>query len=166
MALTQQVVWKEMQTQQTRVSVYGFEYLVDFGPGVQPRYHRVNKQKQCSCKLENCSAIEQVREYLREGGQRAPDPLPPCPVCGSATVRAPEWDGKHTRELGWRCTSGGIGHFLRAKLEGIQKRLRENPWIIPPVDDYPGVRRDEILTADDLKDVYAKAAAEGYDPTA
>ena len=161
-----QRTWSDMQTQQTRVNLYAFEYLVDFGPGVQPRYHRVNKQKKCSCGMETCSAIEQVREYLREGGQRAPDPMPACPICGGKTIRCKEWDGKYTREMGWRCEDGGISHFLKAKLERIYRNWQENPWIIPPADGYPGVRRDEILTADDLKEVNAKALAEGYDPTA
>lgn len=165
MKLAQQV-WEEMQTQQTRVSVYGCEYLVDFGTGVQPRFHRVNKNKQCSCKDPACAAIEEVREYLRNGGQRAPDPLPLCPVCGSTTVRDPDWDGKYTHEPGWRCTTGGIRHFLQHKLERIYRRMQANPWIIPPAGDYPGVRRDEILTADDLREVYARATAGGYDPTA
>jgi hypothetical protein len=107
-----------------------------------------------------------VREYLREGGPRAPDPQPPCPICGGKTIRAPNWDGKNTREPGWRCESGGIRHFLQAKLQRIYHNWQENPWVIPPADGYPGVRRNEILTAGDLKDVYAKAAAEGYDPTA
>jgi len=152
-------------TPKTGVMVRGCEYLVDFGPGVRPRIHRVNKQKQCNCGEPQCAAIEQVREYLRKGGPRAPDPQPPCPICGGKTIRAPDWDGKYTREPGWRCESGGIRHFLQAKLQRIYHNWQENPWVIPPADGYPGVRRDEILTAGALQDVYVKAAAEGYDPT-
>ncbi len=153
-------------TQKTGVQIWGYEYLVDFGPGVRSRFHRVNKQKHCNCGDPHCAAVEQVREYLREGGQRAPDPMPACPICGGKTIRCKEWDGKYTHEPGWRCESGGISHFLKAKLERIYRNWQENPWIIPPADGYPGVRRDEILTADDLKEVNAKALAEGYDPTA
>jgi hypothetical protein len=62
----------------TRIRVIGYTYLVDFGPSTQPRFHTVNKQRSCSCPLkETCPAIEAVAEYLRNGGQRAPDPMPP-----------------------------------------------------------------------------------------
>lgn len=149
-----------------RISIWGCEYLVDFGQGVKPRYHRVNKEKHCSCGAPSCPAIEAVRDYLLEGGRRAPDPLPPCPICGAKEIREPEWDGKYTHELGWRCSQGGIKHFLQQKLERIHKNLIDHPYIIPPVPGYPGVRRDEILTYEDLLPVYQKAADEGYDPTA
>ncbi len=111
----------------TRIRVIGYTYLVDFGPSTQPRFHTVNKQRSCSCPLkENCPAIEAVAEYLRGGGQRAPDPMPPCPVCGAEVVRDRKWDGKYTKELGWRCTTGGLRHFLEAKAERIQEALRRN----------------------------------------
>jgi hypothetical protein len=117
----------------TRIRVIGYTYLVDFGPSTQPRFHTVNKQRSCSCPLkETCPAIEAVAEYLRNGGQRAPDPMPPCPtlrsaqcgVCGAETVRDRKWDGKYTKELGWRCTAGGLRHFLDAKAERIKEALR------------------------------------------
>ena len=110
----------------TRIRVIGYTYLVDFGPSTQPRFHTVNKQRSCSCSLkENCLAIEAVAEYLRNGGQRAPDPMPPCPICGAETVRDRKWDGKYTRELGWRCSAGGLSHFLQAKAEHIKVALRQ-----------------------------------------
>jgi hypothetical protein len=109
----------------TRVRVVGYIYLVDFGPTTQPRFHTVNKQRSCSCPLKGtCPAIEAVAEYLRNGGQRAPDPMTPCPICGAETVRDRKWDGKYTRELGWRCTAGGLTHFLQAKAERIKEALR------------------------------------------
>ncbi len=104
----------------TRIRVIGYTYLVDFGPSTQPRFHTVNKQRSCSCPLkETCPAIEAVAEYLRNGGQRAPDPMPPCPICGAETVRDRKWDGKYTKELGWRCTAGGL-----TTLPGGQSRTR------------------------------------------
>jgi hypothetical protein len=110
----------------TRVRVVGYIYLVDFGPTTQPRFHTVNMQRSCSCQLkETCPAIEAVAEYLRNGGQRAPDPMPPCPICGAETVRDKELDGKYTKELGWRCTAGGVRHFLEAKAERIKKAIRQ-----------------------------------------
>jgi len=111
----------------TRLTVIGYTYLVDFGPSTQPRFHIVNKQRSCSCTLKKpCPSIEAVAEYLRNGGQRAPDPMPPCPICGAETVRDRKWDGKYTKELGWRCTAGGLRHFLDAKAERIKEALRRN----------------------------------------
>ena len=100
----------------TRIRVVGYIYLVDFGPTTQPLIHTVNKQRRCSCELSaSCPAIDAVTEYLKSGGQRAPDPMLPCPICGEETARDRKWDGKYTKELGWRCTTGGLSHFLQAK---------------------------------------------------
>ena len=111
----------------TRIRVIGYTYLVDFGQSTQPRFHTVNKQRSCSCpSKETCPAIEAVAEYLRNGGQRAPDPMLPCPICGAETVRDRKWDGKYTKELGGRCTAGGLRHFLEAKAERIKEALRRN----------------------------------------
>ncbi|MEN4100419.1 MAG: hypothetical protein ROW52_10890 [Anaerolineaceae bacterium] len=110
-----------------RIRVIGYAYWVDFGPSTQPRFHIVNKQRRCSCpSKETCPAVEAVAEYLRNGGQRAPDPMPICPICGAETVRDRNWDGKYTKELGWRCTAGGLRHFLEAKAERIKEALRRN----------------------------------------
>ena len=68
----------DISSHPTRIRVIGYTYLVDFGQSTQPRFHTVNKQRSCSCSLkETCPAIEAVAEYLRNGGQRAPDPMPP-----------------------------------------------------------------------------------------
>ena len=117
----------DISSHPTRIRVIGYTYLVDFGPSTQPRFHTVNKQRHCSCQLkETCPTIEAVAEYLRNGGQRAPDPMPPCPICGAEVVRNRKWDGKYTKELGWRCTAGGLRHFLEAKAERIKEALRRN----------------------------------------
>ena len=134
------------------VSIQGYQYLVDFGSGSVHRFHRVNKNKECCC-----------------GGARVPDPegMPPCPICGSKTYRDRNWDGKYTKELGWRCTKGGLRHFLDAKAERIKKNLAENPWLIPPAPGYPGVRRDELMTWEECEAINRKIFLEtGYDPTA
>jgi hypothetical protein len=116
----------DLSSQPTHIRVIGYTYLVDFGPSIQPRFHTVNKQRICSCPLkETCPAIEAVAEYLRNGGQRAPDPMPACPICGAETVRDKELDGKYTKELGWCCTAGGVRHFLEAKAERIKKAIRQ-----------------------------------------
>jgi hypothetical protein len=136
MMLTTDTKLPSLATAETKVQIIGSAYKVDFGPNLQPRFHLVSKDRKCGCELgAGCPAVEAVREYLREGGQRAPDPMPPCPICGAATTRDTRWDGRRTRELGWRCTAGGIGHFLQAKAERIRTRLAqpENRWLFPPV---------------------------------
>jgi hypothetical protein len=115
-----------------RVRVVGYTYLVDFGPSVQPRFHTVTKGRRCSCRSRDaCPAIDAVTEYLLAGGRRAPDPMPSCPICGAETVRDRAWDGKYTKELGWRCVEGGLTHFLQAKaqriIQAIQAREAVNP---------------------------------------
>jgi len=109
-----------------KVMVVGYQYKVDFGPQVRPQIHIVNKQRACSCTLKaDCPAVDAVAEYLRSGGQRAPDPMPPCPICGSATVPYKDWNGKYTREPGWRCEEGGLTHFLQAKAERIKRNQKQ-----------------------------------------
>jgi hypothetical protein len=151
------------------VSIHGYQYLVDLGADNTPRFHRVNKDKTCSCGLSYCEAIDAVRQYLHAGGMRAPEPLDPsaCPICGGKTFRDRDWDGKFTKTLGWRCELGGIHHFLQAKQQQIQKNLAENPWLFPPAPGYAGVRRDEIKTTEECSAVCRQVFAEtGYDPTA
>jgi len=151
------------------VSIQGCGYLVDFGSDCEQRFHRVSKNKECSCGATYCEAIDAVRFYLQAGGDRAPDPegMPPCPICGSKTYRDRNWDGKYTKELGWRCTKGGLRHFLDAKAERIKKNLAENPWLIPPAPGYPGVRQDELMTWEECEAINRKVFLEtGYDPTA
>ena len=56
------------------VSIQGNQYLVIFGQGTSPRFHKVSKNKECSCGAPYCEAIEAVHQYLQAGGLRAPDP--------------------------------------------------------------------------------------------
>ena len=108
-----------------RIMVVGYRYKVDFGPFVRPQVHLVDQQQHCSCELDTaCPAITTVTEYLRDGGLRAPEPLPPCPICGAETFRDRDWDNKYTHELGWCCTAGGLTHFLQAKTEKIKEAFR------------------------------------------
>jgi len=151
------------------VSIQGYQYLVDFGPGETIRLHRVNKDKTCSCDTPFCEAIEVVRLYLQAGGQRAPEPVtkPTCPICGAKTYPDHQWDGKYTKSPGWRCEKAGLRHFLEAKSERIKKQLAENPWLIPPVPGYPGIKRDEVMTWEECEAISRKVFLEtGYDPTA
>ncbi len=150
------------------VCVQGFLYLVDLGPESAQRYHRVSKNKQCSCGDVYCEAIDAVRFYLQSGGARAPNPegMPSCPICGGKTYRDRNWDGKYTKELGWRCSNGGLRHFLEAKAKRIQKQQSKNPWLIPPASGYPGLRRDDLMTWEQCEAIQDKVyLATGYDPT-
>ena len=130
------------------VSIQGNQYLVDFGQASHPRFHKVSKNKECSCGALYCEAIEAVCQYLQAGGLRAPDPegMPPCPICGSKTYRDRNWDGKYTKTLGWRCEKGGLRHFLEDKAARIKKHLAENPHRVQPALGSLGVRQDQLIT--------------------
>ena len=142
-----EITWDRIAMNTLRVSIRGSHYLVDFGADEQKNFHRVNKDKQCSCGVPDCIAIAAVRSYLLDGGQRAPEPkgIFLCPICGSKTTRDHDWDGKYTRTPGWRCEQGSLLHFLEAKAERIRKNQAENPWLFAPVPGYPGLRRDEAM---------------------
>ncbi len=108
-----------------RIMVVGYRYKVDFGPFVKPQVHLVDQHQHCSCELDAaCPAVKAVAYYLLIGGKRAPELLPPCPICGAETFRDRDWDNKYTLELGWRCTISGLTHFLQAKTEKIKEAFR------------------------------------------
>jgi hypothetical protein len=108
-----------------RIMVVGYRYKVDFGPSVRPQVHLVDQHQHCSCELHAaCPAVKAVEVYLNSGGQRALELLPPCPICGAETFRDRDWDNKYTLELGWRCSVGGLTHFLQAKTEKIKEAFR------------------------------------------
>lgn len=129
--------------------------------------HLVNKNRECSCGVMNCRAVTAVEEYLLNGGRRAPDPIPTCPICGSKTYRDTNWDSKYTHELGWRCEKGGLLHFLESKADRIKKNVARHPYIIPPVGDYKGVTKDEIFTWEQCREISERVFREtGYNPAA
>ena len=74
-------VTREVQLNNPRqdavVRVIGYFYGVDPGYGVQPQHHRVGKDRKCTCSLGvDCPAVQAVADYLKAGGERAPDPPP------------------------------------------------------------------------------------------
>jgi len=146
----------------TTVSVEGNAYKVV----LENSTHLVEKNRTCSCGVKNCRAITAVEEYLRSGGERAPESLPPCPVCGGKTYRDRKWDGKYTRTLGWRCENGGLAHFLQAKAKRIQNNVNENPWLFQPIlGQYPGVLKSELMTWQECQEARERVYAEtGYNP--
>ena len=145
----------------TTIAVEGYFYLVDFGEGVSPRIHKVGKNKRCTCYLgKHCPAVDEVADYLKAGGERAPDPpsgyypvIPACcPICGAEVESDPALSSRK-RGVGWRCLNGGKTHYWQRMAQALHTQTEQNPWIIPPVVDgvqavYPGVHKDDLATLD------------------
>jgi hypothetical protein len=146
--------------QQATVSVSGYFYVVDLGPNVHPQHHYVGKDRRCTCGLgADCPAVLVVADYLRAGGERAPDvpsgyyPVAPqtCPICGAQAYYVPGLTSRG-RGAGWVCVQGGKAHYWQVHINSWRQDLAENPWIYLPVlapDGtvlYPGLKRDEIIT--------------------
>ncbi len=72
--------------------------------------------------------------------------IPPiCPICGGETQRDPRWDSARQQRLGWRCGQGGLGHFLQQNYLSMLKAVyAADQWVVPPIDDYPGVCRRDL----------------------
>src|SRR6185436_16356640 len=87
------LLFTALQAQDTpSITVEGYGHRVNYGPNVRTQIHLVSKLKKCHCSLEkDCPAVTAVAEYLRVGGQRAPDPAfdfwpqvpETCPICGA-----------------------------------------------------------------------------------
>jgi hypothetical protein len=152
------------------VNQYG--YTVDFGPTVKPRLHIVSKDKTCSCKSADCPSIAAVSDYLRKGGERAPEPPvgflvaapETCPICNASAYFDPKMSSKY-RGAGWGCSKTGTRHYFAWRTELARTDLAANPWRFPPVvvrgnqqlyawdgiieNDvvlYPGVLRADLIT--------------------
>jgi hypothetical protein len=67
-----------------------------------------------------------------------------CPICGARTQSDPRWDSaKHG--AGWRCETDGATHCLQLRyLAKLKAVFAPDAYVIPPSDDYPGVRRCEL----------------------
>ncbi len=129
------------------VSILRHSYQVDLGPSVLPRYHTVRKDKSCACELgKHCPAVSAVADYLRAGGERAPDPTDywfrapeSCPVCGGPTQVDPALTGRrHGR--GWRCL-GDASHYWQRRAEALIAAQREAYAASPDYPGLPGVPR-------------------------
>ena len=162
-----------LTTRDAIVHLSGYFYAVDLGPDVHPRSHHVGKNRRCACLLgPDCPAVAVVAAYLRNGGERTPDPphgfypeAPECcPVCGAPAYFESKLTNRR-RGAGWGCSKTGEKHYWRDRSRIIQEALAANPWRFPPVvvrageqinawdgiipgDKvlYPGVLRDEIGT--------------------
>ena len=147
------------------ISVVQHAYRVDWGPGALPRLHHVSKLKTCDCTLgQACPSVLKVREYLDQGGCRAPDfpedywPAVPeqCPICGCPCRSHPDFNFA-SHGLGWTCSVAGTVHYWQARLrpiERLSKADRARPrWVIPPAFNaqgdilYPGVTVEDVALA-------------------
>jgi hypothetical protein len=135
-------------------------YRVAFPQDIRPQTHWVGKDKRCTCGLgADCPAVVAVANYLKAGGERAPDlpagfyPVAPqaCPICGAATYYVPNLSSKR-RGVGWACVKGGKAHYWKAHVIALSQAFAENPWVYPPVVAadgqvlYPGLKRDDLIT--------------------
>ena len=147
------------------IEVVQYAYRVDWGAGVQPRYHHVNKRRVCDCHLgRDCPSVEAVRGYLARGGDRAPDypedfwPTVPehCPICRNPCVAHPAFNFKG-HGVGWACIVGGTLHYWEVRTVRIKKALAAQKgqprWVIPPAYSatgevlYPGVTFEDMELA-------------------
>lgn len=122
------------------VVVANYGYTVDFGPEVQPRIHQVGKDRKCSCpEGADCPAVETVADYLRKGGERAPEPPAgflitapeTCPVCGSRAYFDPQLSSR-IRGAGWGCSQVGTHHYWQWRTKQVREMQAANPWRFPP----------------------------------
>ncbi len=125
--------------QLTTVMVVGFFYAVDLGDHVRPQHHRVGINAECTCALGcSCPAVEAVRTYLAEGGQRAERPAygfypvrpAKCPVCHAKTAIAKSLSSSNRGE-GWICPSGKSHYWQhRATISVTRQKLAARGKIV------------------------------------
>ena len=165
------------------ISVVQHAYRVDWGPGVRPRLHHVSKLRACDCSLRQaCPSVLKVREYLDQGGARAPDfpedfwPAVPeqCPICQSPCRPRPDFNFAG-HGLGWTCSAAGTLHYWQARLRPIQRLSQADcarpRWVFPPVRNssgdliYPGVTVEDVRLARDQAQLTAQRwKDQGYCP--
>jgi hypothetical protein len=104
--------------QPATVRVTGYFYAVDLGSHVRPQHHYVGIN--CNCDLgRSCPAVDAVRAFLKEDGQRVDRPpfsfyhVRPakCPVCQARTASDISLSSHH-RGAGWVCPSGTSHYWL------------------------------------------------------
>lgn len=126
---------KTAQISAPSVIVNGYFYIVDLGDPVRPRHHHVGINGECTCSLgRNCPAVDEVRNYLADGGKRADRPpfgyypVHPakCPVKGcGARVHYDVSLSSRNRGAGWQCSVGGASHYWqhRGWISSMRKKL-------------------------------------------
>ncbi len=114
------------------VLVTGYFYAVDLGDPVRPRHHRVGINGECTCPLgHQCPAVDAVRAYLADGGERATRPpfgyypVHPakCPICKASTHYDASLSSR-VRGSGWVCEAGGKSHYWQDRSRIIVTRQK------------------------------------------
>lgn len=130
------------------VNIQGYFYTVDFSQDVNPPHHRVGINAICSCYLgELCPAVDAVRVYLADGGDRAPEPPPgfypvipsKCPICHSKVTFDIQLSNHH-RGAGWRCETGGSAHYWQRMVQATAwkfARKSASQLGLPPPEPLP-----------------------------
>jgi hypothetical protein len=133
--ITTTLAVKAAQVVDSLVTVSGYFYIVDLGDLLQHRYHHVAINGECTCTLRrNCPAVDEVRQYLADGRQRAERPpfgfypVRParCPIkgCGAPVFYDASLNSRN-RGAGWICSTGGKAHYWlhRARISSMRRRL-------------------------------------------
>ena len=122
-------------------------YLVTEEKNGHTRVYLVGKNKVCSCNYETCQHVNEVKHYLKAGGEPAPLPVENlikhtwetgvCVVCGSPTKR--EQGG-----IIWKCTSD-LSHFWEwyGTIRGV-KHWFTNEKATNKIWSYYGMTREEF----------------------
>ena len=123
-----------IRQEQASVRVTGYFYAVDLGSHVRPQHHYVGINAECNCDLgHSCPAVDAVRTYLSDGGQRAERPpygyypVRPakCPICQARTVSDMLLSSRN-RGAGWRCPSGTSHYWQhRAHISATRQKVAE-----------------------------------------
>ncbi len=128
-----------VRQQLAAVRVAGYFYAVDLGDQIRPQHHRVGINGECACFLGRaCPAVDAVRSYLAEGGQRAERPpfgyypVRPakCPVCHAKTATDGSLSSRHRGE-GWVCPSGKRHYWQhRATISAMRQKLADHGKVV------------------------------------
>ena len=122
--------------------------LLDAGRIGEPDLQRAARVAYSRRVKSACSVLLAIKR------QPAPSPsVPPvarvaypatCPICGE-TVRPDHRFNSIRHGAGWRCATQGLAHCLQLRyLAMLQAVYAPDAWIIPPCEDYPGVRRRDL----------------------
>ena len=125
-----------IRQQPAYVRVTGYFYAVDLGSHVRPQHHYVGINAECNCDLGSaCPAVDAVRAYLKEGGQRVDRPpfgyypVRPaaCPICHAKTASDMSLSTPH-RGAGWVCPCGKSHYWQhRAQISATRQKLARQP---------------------------------------
>lgn len=124
------------------VKILGSSYVVTLYDGSR---HLVCKDRTCRVCGGACPAVDAVKAYLQNGGERAPDAFEGgamendeknfrrfwtwprvCPVCGGATVSDRVMHHR-TYGAGWKCSEGGYVCLYRHRYAHLKNGWSNKP---------------------------------------